>query len=558
MAQMEEFIEEDAEDKEEYDDLIPRLSEVRVQIRHLPRAGWSRRTYFIIAVIGACLLVFLTIGLSVNLNRHQSLDKAYTNGHQSLDKSIQSTGGWGKKQDGHSEEKLFKKAAVANDAAHCSKIGADILRKNGSAVDAAIATQLCDGVYNAYSTGIGGGFFMVVYSSATGEIKIIDAREEAPGGATRDMFHHNPDLSQKGGLAVAVPGELKGYEKAHTLYGNLPWSELFQPTVSLCRNGYRVTNALAKKLRKKEDEIRQQPSMAEIYINPETGEVYREGDIMKRPKLANTLERIGRSKAKSSLFYQGDLGKDFVEDVQGYGGILTTDDLCNYQVKVHDPVAVEIGDDVLYSVPPPGSGAVLGLALNILRGFGMNPDSITDAESRGLAYHRVMEAYKFAYAQRFLLGDPDFVANVSEVVKNMTSERFADELREKITDDSTHDPDYYGGIFASRGNTGTAHTCVMKLNGDAVAITSTINTIFGAMRRSQSTGIILNNEMDDFSAPNMTNYFDLPPAPANFIEPGKRPQSSMSPSIILDKEKNVKMVLGASGGSYIPTAASWT
>lgn len=226
--------------------------------------------------------------------------------------------------------KIGKGAVVAN-GIECSKIGADILRRNGSAVDAAIATLFCDGVTCPQSTGLGGGFFMTIYTKETGVVETLDAREVAPGAATEEMFVGNAEAAKVGGLAVAVPGELKGYFEAHRKYGKLPWKDIVNPIVELCEKGHEVSRYLEKVLRNREEAILKEPSLREVFINPQTNHTWKQGDILKRPKLAETLAKIAEEGADALYSKDGSLLQPFVQDVQNFGGIITEEDLLNYE-----------------------------------------------------------------------------------------------------------------------------------------------------------------------------------------------------------------------------------
>ncbi|CAG0890582.1 unnamed protein product [Darwinula stevensoni] len=451
----------------------------------------------------------------------------------------------------------YKNAAVCADATPCATIGKEILQKNGSAVDAAIAAMLCDGVVNAHSMGIGGGFVMTIYHRANKTAETLISREKAPALANETMFEGNSSLSQKGGLSVGVPGEIRGYWEAWTKYGKLNWTELLQPTIDLCKNGITVVRALAKALQSYETQILEEPSMKEVFVNPETGKVWKEGEIMKRPQLALTLERIAVE--GPNAFYNSNLTDAMAEEIRSHGGVITKEDFSNYTAKWTEPIKVALnGGMTLYSVPPPASGAILAFILNILDTFNVSTshESMTYPEQITL-YHRMVEAFKWAYARRTELGDPDF-ANMTELVRNLTSETYAMDIAQQINDNQTYnDPEHYGAEVWSPEDSGTAHVSVVAPNGDAVAITSTINLYFGAGFRSNATGVIFNDEMDDFSSPNLTNYFGMPPSPNNFIVPGKRPVSSMCPTIITDSAGNPRLVVGAAGGTRITSAVAY-
>ncbi|KAL5016373.1 hypothetical protein ScPMuIL_005962 [Solemya velum] len=453
-----------------------------------------------------------------------------------------------------STEGQYRYAAVASDSEECSAIGVEILaREHGTATDAAIATLLCVCVVQLQSCGIGGGHVMTIYNRANRTTRVVVAREMAPSAAHETMFVPDNSSSENGGLAIAIPGEIKGMWQAWQLEGRVSWSRLFQPTIKMCREGVLVSPALASTIQKKR-------SVYGIYTELKlTGKLYREGERMVLPKLADTLAIVAQEGPDS--FYVGELSKRIASDILDAGGIVSADDLANYTAPVKDSVNLTLSDgSTLFGPPPPFSGAIYQLILNILQGYQFNHNS-TNEQNAVLTWHRIVEAFKFAYAKRSHLGDGDvedrdFKDSLESLVRNMTSAEYGVYIRSRISDDRTHDMGYYEPAFEIHPDYGTSHLSVIAPNGDAVACTSTVNLFFGSKVVGKRTGIIFNNQMDDFSTPNTTNYFGVPASPANFIKPWKRPLSSMSPSIVTDSKGDVRLVTGGSGGTHITTAAA--
>ncbi|XP_077999173.1 glutathione hydrolase 1 proenzyme-like [Glandiceps talaboti] len=435
--------------------------------------------------------------------------------------------------------------AVTSGAKQCSEIGADILRKGGHAVDAAVSTVLCLGVVNAQSSGIGGGGFMLIKNGDT--VLTLDFRETAPGAATPDMFQTNETLAEYGGLAVGVPGEVKGLHMAWKRFGRLEWKELFDPVIALARNGFLVTGHTADAVQSKEHtSMAYSPRLKNIYMP--NGVPVKEGDILKRPDLANVLETIATEGIDT--FYNESLAQNMIDAIQTAGGNMVAEDIAGYEAYWKEPLKSTYHDRTVYAIPLPSGGPVFLSIIGILEGYNLDPSVMDDT----LTYHRTIEAFKFGFAQKTRLGDPDFVDDTEELTNIMLNKTWAESLRLRINDNETYPPEYYGPFFP-KPDFGTAHACVIDNDDNMVSITSSVNTRFGSAVMTED-GILLNNVMDDFSW--SSGNTTVNESTANFIAPGKRPQSSITPILthraMSTGEENT--IYGGNGGTRILTAVS--
>lgn len=457
--------------------------------------------------------------------------------------------------DHHSYPGVFADhGAVSSEVGICSDMGLAILKQGGNAVDASVTTCLCVGLVNSFSSGIGGGGVLLFHSNQKNVNLVYDFRETAPNASYVDMFGGDARLAQIGGMSVAVPAELRGLEIAHQQHGVLPWSALLDPVIALAEKGFRISEILAEKIKKEWDDMDDGMRM----LFGKNGKPLGKGALLKRPQLAKTLRAVS-GKAGTRPFYTGDVAAALVHDVQEAGGILTMQDM-QFQydagTRVYEPMSTFFFGHEVFSPPPPFGGSVLLMILNLLEGYDMEKLGIS-----AQAAHWLAETMKFAYGDRMGLGDPDFVAEVRDIYNvKMLDKRHAAILRQRLSPDRTFDVEHYQDLFnvsAPASNHGTTHISIIDKDRNAVGLTSTVNLYFGSKVRSKSTGVILNDEMDDFSSPGITNAFNLPPSPPNYIAPRKKPLSSMSPTIML-KNGEVALVVGASGGSIIPTATLQT
>ncbi|GMI97774.1 gamma-glutamyl transpeptidase 4, gamma-glutamyl transpeptidase 3 [Hibiscus trionum] len=435
---------------------------------------------------------------------------------------------------------------VAADDGRCSETGVLMLKKGGHAVDAAVATALCVGVVNPMSSGIGGGAFMVFRSSSTSQVQAFDSRETAPLAASQDMYANDMRAKYNGGLSMGVPGEIAGLHEAWTRYGRLDWKTLFEPAIKLAKDGFVVEPYLGLNIASNAQKIMNDPGLRKVFA-PE-GKLLRAGEKCYNVELAHSLEELAEH--GPGALYNGTVGEKLVEDVRRAGGILTMEDLGNYKVEITDAISANVMNYTIYGMPPPSSGTLgLSLVMNILDSYGSS-----NAAKGDLGLHRLIEATKHMLAERMNLGDPDFV-NITEYVSEMLSVSYAKQIQEKIFDNTTFPASYYMYRWSQLRDHGTSHFCIVDADRNAISMTTTVNVPFGAGVLSPSTGIIINDGMGDFSAPTEISSDRLPPAPANFIRPNKRPLSSMAP-LIITKDNQLAGVIGGSGGMKIIPAVA--
>lgn len=448
---------------------------------------------------------------------------------------------------------LARHGMVVSQEARASRIGVDILKRGGNAIDAAIATGFALAVTLPRAGNIGGGGFMLVHRAAARQTIAIDYRETAPADTPRDVFldasgNFQPSLSQASGLAIGVPGTVAGFELAHRRYGSgkFTLAELIAPAIKLAREGFEVDDDLADSLPIAAPRLARYPSSRAIFLKGEARPLER-GDRLMQEDLARTLERIAG--AGSRGFYEGETAERIVAAVRAHGGRMTLDDMRTYEVKERMPVRGIFRGREILSMPPPSAGGVLiAQMLNVLEGLPLRDLGHNSAA----AIHRMAETMKFAYADRAeYMGDPDFV---SMPIAALTSRKYADALRAQIAlDRATPSVQIRALDLAPFESDQTTHFSVVDQDGNAVANTYTLNFSYGLGLVAPGTGILLNNELDDFAAkPGAPNAYGLTGGEANAPGPRRRPLSSMSPTMVF-KDGEIEIVTGSPGGSRIIT-----
>ncbi|XP_037936271.1 scoloptoxin SSD14 [Teleopsis dalmanni] len=445
---------------------------------------------------------------------------------------------------------IYEKAAVCSDGPICSIIGSEVLKVGGSAVDAAIAASICQGLVGMQSMGIGGGLLMNVYIAEEKRSYSITSREVAPLGASESMLN-NASAEFHSSLSIGVPGEVMGYAVAYERFGKLRWKNIVAPTVEICNAGFLVTEHLDFALEINKDKIMNDKQLREVFVNPKTNELLQIGEYLKPPDaLCRTLEYISNKGARS--FYEGVLADDIIADLKEFNSIITKKDLSSYKTDITSSTTFPLGAHILHFMPPPASGYIIGFVMKILQNF--QSDFARKRKMDAILIHRVVEALKFGFVKRWQL-DADMSL---ELLSNLSSPVYTEKLASLIDDiDTYNDSQHYGADeeLIGRKERGTAHISVVAPNGDAVSITSSINFYFGSGHCGNRTGIIFNNAMHDFNIEGIDNYFKLPNIPKkNRIKPGKSPMSSMSPLIVTTLNGEVRLVIGAAGGTKIISA----
>jgi gamma-glutamyltranspeptidase/glutathione hydrolase len=434
--------------------------------------------------------------------------------------------------------------AIASAYPLASKAGQEILAAGGNAFDAAVAVAAALAVVEPSSSGLGGGGFFLLHRQSDGFETMVDAREKAPGAATRDMYLDKAGNVTKGStdgpISAAIPGEPAAFEYLARKYGKLLLKQSLQPAIRLAREGFPLYLRLQFGIKSKRDILMRSPDAAKAFLTAD-GNAPEIGAIIKQPELANTLEAIANQGAKG--FYEGRVAQNLVAGVRAGGGIWTLEDLKNYRVVERKPLVGEFHGARIVTAPPPSSGGIAVLdSLNILAGFDLH-----DADS-ATRKHLIIEAMRRAYRDRAIfLGDPDFI---KMPLQQLMSVDYAAGQRSSIRADKAMPSDLLPGIESEPKGMNTTHFSVLDAAGNRAAVTITVNLFFGNGYMPAGTGVLLNNEMDDFSVkPGTPNVFGLIGNTANAIAPNKRSLSSMSPTFV-ETSKGM-MVIGSPGGSTI-------
>ncbi|XP_074538262.1 glutathione hydrolase 7 [Halichoeres trimaculatus] len=415
------------------------------------------------------------------------------------------------------DPQVFNQGAVVTDVAQCTSLGFDVLQKQGSSVDAAIAAALCLGIIHPHTSGIGGGGVLLVHDIRKNETRVIDFRETAPSAIHEEMLLKNLDLNP--GLLVGVPGMLSGLHQAHQLYGRMPWRDVVSMAADVARNGFNVTHDLAAALAQAKDQ-NMSDTFQDLFLP--NGQAPLSGLFLRRLDLAAILDDVAVKGI--SEFYSGNLTQEMTAAVQARGGVLTEDDFANYSTVLQQPAEISYQGHHVMTAPAPHAGVALITALNILEGY-----NITSQIQRNSTFHWIAEAVKIALALASGLGDPMYDPSVSEIVAKMESKSQAYLFRQMISDSQAFPADHYTPSFTLEEGSAAAQVMVMGPDDHIVSVMSSLNKPFGSGIVTPS-GILLNSQILDFSWPNKTR--NASPNPHNNLQPGKRPMSFLMPTAV--------------------------
>lgn len=438
------------------------------------------------------------------------------------------------------------KMMVATPSSLSAQVAEKIIAKKGNVVDVAVTIALVLSVTNPRHASLGGGGFAMV-KMGKDPVKALDFREVAPLATNKDYYKDKAkDASRVGAHAIGVPGIPAGLWALHKKYGKIHWSQLFDDAIKLARKGHRVTGENAQRMLSVKDQFN---NAGKKYFLKKGNKAYKPGELLRQKQLAKALKLI-RNRGVVA-FYEGDIGRDIADTIKKEGGALTRKDLLNYKVRWYDPITTTFQGHKLYLMPPPSSGGLIIASslkmLEELKATKLQPLST-------LEFHYLAEVMKINFRNRNLLGDPAFTKNPTDEflspskIKGWVSKIKPDKVL-NLTPINT---------AQFKESPQTTHLTVMDVDGNAVSMTLTLNNVFGSKVVSNKYGIALNNEMDDFTThPGESNSFQLTQGNSNFVEPGKRPLSSMSPTLV-EKNGKITMALGAPGGPRIITGVMQT
>lgn len=444
---------------------------------------------------------------------------------------------------------VYQQFAVNTECKLASMAGKRILERGGNALDASITAALVIGVVNSFSSGIGGGGFLLIRKKTDqgDHFDSFDFREVSPQRIDPEMFKKNPIQAKTSGLSVGIPGEISGFYMAHKEYGRLPWKELFADPIHIAKN-LKVSAILEKKLKKNSSYIFADPGLKQTFTR--NGKLVVKGDDIERKNLSITLGKIAQD---PNTFYTGDLAKQIVNFVNSKGGVFMLDDLENYRAKKRSVLKEKFYDFDVYTTNLPTSGLFIIEALKLLDRINIRDlFLISSQENSFYFYHILIEVLKLVMADRGMLGDPEFLEDWQKKVSLIISDIKVSHMFRKFKLDRVLPLEEYNESLLFKEDHGTTHLNVIDSDEMIVLLTSTVNMDFGSKMLDPVSGMVFNNHIDDFYIPGVDNAYHLGKMEANILEGGKRPFSSAAPTILM-KDREI-IAIGAAGGTRIPSA----